>query len=568
MPQRLAISSELEDLRTELARSFVGRSSEPKGWADPGGMARALAQVQREHEGAGIPADPRSIMSAISAFRRTGVIVGARDLKYVCLGLGQPDERDWCVLSDPKMRKQVLELVERQPEMRRRIRSFQALLSSYWTFPLNEHQPKVEAMKGWRELRSWLRTERERIVNSEESKPQWFGALTRYVELLSEHPCEKLGAALLRGDASPLKDAIDCLAIPQESWVMDEAVFAQMKAATALADETFKEALPKLLPIVMGKGGVETGKRLQVRCVAQFVSRYARCKNRPEQVAMRDAAISAIGNPWLRRANWDAWVVDHNKKPDDQAREMVNGWLKRRLISDFFQLLSVDGTGDPRRVEYWLRFEPFIEDMWFALGTKAQNRKESHFDDFKIRARGRLLDLEHSTPDNNAFVMRIGQYLAVEFGATGNASFLFKWDSLAESLVTTLNAGRARACLSRRALIGENREARLVHQDSGTETWEQKFDERICPLLGRPKEPPRRSQSARVRHSTVRVGSARNPTPIEWSAFVRKHHLLVSDNRNLKGALWVEALALPEVIAGQLEDWGFRRRAPRGWWKE
>jgi len=568
MPQRLAISSELEDLRTELARSFVGRSSEPKGWADPGGMARALAQVQREHEGAGIPADPRSIMSAISAFRRTGVIVGARDLKYVCLGLGQPDERDWCVLSDPKMRKQVLELVERQPEMRRRIRSFQALLSSYWTFPLNEHQPKVEAMEGWRELRSWLRTELERIVSSEESKPQWFGALTRYVELLSEHPCEKLGAAILRGDASPLNDAIDSLAIPQESWVMDEAVFAQMKAATALADETFKKALPELLPIVMGKGGVETGKRLQVRCVAQFVSRYARCKNRPEQVAMRDAAISAIGNPWLRRANWDAWVVDQNKKPDDQAREMVSGWLKRRLISDFFELLSVDGTGDPRRLEYWLRFEPFIDDMWFALGNEAQHRKGTDFDDFKIRAMGRLLNLENSTSDNNAFVMRIGEYLAVEFGATGNAFYLFKWDSLDESLVKMLTAGHPRAYVSLLNLKAKNSEARLVHRDSTEETWEQKFDERICPLLGRPKEPPRRSQSARVRHGTVRVGSARNPTPTEWSAFVRGYRLEVVDNRSLKGALWVEALDLHPVIAKQLEKWGFRRKAVRGWYKE
>lgn len=568
MPERLAISSALKDLQTKLVLSFASRGNEPNGWADPVGMGRALAQLQREHEGAGIPADPRSIMSAITVFRRTGMVEGARDLKYLCLGMGQPDAQGWCVLSDPKMRRQVLEIVERQPQMRRRIRCFQALLSSYWTFPLNEHPPNVEMFEGWCELRSWLHSERGRIANSGESKPQWFAALTRYVELLSEHPCEKLGDALLRGDASPLNDAIDSLAIPKASWVMDEAVFSQIQAVTALIDERFKEALPNLLPIVMGNGGVEIGTRLKVRCVAQLVSRYARCEDRIEQVAMRDAAVTVIGNPWLRRVNWDAWVVDIDEKPDDQARKMVDEWLKRRLISDFFELLSVDGTGDARRLDYWLRFEPFIDDMWFALGSEARHRREIHFDDFKVRARGRLLDLEDPTPDNNAFVMRIGEYLAIEFGATGNAFYLLRWDALDESLVMRLTAGRAHASVSRHVLKSKNREDRLVHRDSTEETWEQKFDERICLLLGRPTEPPRRRQLARVRQSTVRVGSARNPTPAEWSEFVKEFNLLVTDNRNHNGALWVEALALREVIAGQLEDWGFRRRAGRGWFKE
>jgi len=70
--------------------------------------------------------------------------------------------------------------------------------------------------------------------------------------------------------------------------------------------------------------------------------------------------VGIVGNPWLRRANWDAWVVDARGKPDDQSREMVNGWLKRRLITDFLVLLVVDGTCDGRRVDYWLRFDSAI----------------------------------------------------------------------------------------------------------------------------------------------------------------------------------------------------------------
>ncbi|WP_284046778.1 EH signature domain-containing protein [Cupriavidus campinensis] len=89
---------------------------------------------------------------------------------------------------------------------------------------------------------------------------------------------------------------------------------------------------------------------------------------------MRDAATSTIGNPWLRRTHWDAYVRVGDKA-DDQAREMVFFWLKERLVADFFELLSVDGINDKRRVAYWLRFVPFVEDMWFALGSSASSRR-------------------------------------------------------------------------------------------------------------------------------------------------------------------------------------------------
>ena len=222
-------------------------------------------------------------------------------------------------------------------------------------------------------------------------------------------------------------------------------MFAQVNAATTLEDEGFKEKLLQLLLMAVGNGGVKTSEALRIRCVASLVSRYAGCKDRSEHVELRDAAVSTVGNPWLRRENWDAWVVNDKGKPDDLAREMVNGWLKRRLISDFFMLLSIGEKGDQRRLAYWLRFEPFIGDMWFALGTDAQKERGEHFDDFRSRAKGRLLDLEGATSDNNAFVMRIGEHLAVEFGAKGNAFFLFRWDSLDESLVSTLTSGINRA---------------------------------------------------------------------------------------------------------------------------
>ncbi len=526
-------------------------------------IVRARQQVQRDHDSAGVAADSRTIMAAIAGFRRTGEVDGFRGLKYVCLGVGVIDAKGWCVLGDGKLRRRVSDLVEEQEELRRRLRCFQALLSSFWTFAANDKSTSEEARVGWMELRSWLRMEFAKLVKSGMPMPQWFETLGRHAELLTNQPCERFGADLLKGDSSKLNDAMEGLAIPKTSWVLEESVYAQMSAAAALSDLTFKKAMPKLVPIALGHGGVELGEALRIRCVAALVARYAKCDDRPEDMTLRDAAVAIIGNPWLRRANWDAWVVDARSRPDDQAREMINGWLKRRLITDFFELLSVDGTGDPRRVDYWLRFEPFIEDMWFALGADAQSRRGEHFDDFKSRAKGRLLDLEDTTAENNAFVMRIGEYLAVEFGAKGNAFFLFKWASIDARLMKTLTSGQLRAEVSLFNLKAKNHESRLIHMDSARQTWEMKFDAEICPLIGhRPKTIPYKG-GRRVSVRTTPDGM----TNAAWSFFVKGKGLTVRDNRP-DGALWVLGASQPADVERQLKAWGFKQRAPRGWFKE
>lgn len=555
------MNAPLNILRMGL-RPFASGLRAPETISDPSEIVRARQQVHREHGGAGIVANSRSIMSAMASFRRSGKIDGFRDLKYVCLGIGAIDPQGWCAIADDKLRNRVAELVEGQSEMRRRIRCFQALLSSYWTFPINGKQASEDANAGWRELRSWLRAERERIVKSKEPKPPWFAALTKHVALLTDQPCETFGTALLRGDSTELRDATESLAIPSDSWVLEEAIIAQMRASCTLNDEAFKGTLQNLINIGTGRGGVELGESLRLRSVSLLVSRYAKCRERPEHMALRDAAVSIVGNPWLRRANWDAWVVDARGKPDDQSRELVNGWLKRRLITDFFELLSVDGTGDSRRVDYWLRFEPAIEDMWFALGSDAQYRRGEQFNDFRNRAKGRLLDLDGTTADNNAFVMRVGRYLLVEFGAKGNAMYVFEWDSLGQPLLDTLTSGRARASVSIHRLKDSNNIERMIHRDSAAQTWEQKFDAYLVPRIGRrPSDPPRRVGAVR----RVRSEAFTQET---WTFFARTHGLRVEDNRSRAGALWVLGVEQPNHVAVQLEAWGFRSRAPRGWFKE
>ena len=374
--------------------------------------------------------------------------------------------------------------------------------------------------------------------------------MERHAELLTNLPCEKFGKALLGGDSIGLRDAMSNLSIPGDSWVIEEAVVAQMKAAALLRDEVFKTALPDLIGIAMGRTGVTVGESLRIRCVAILVTRYAACSAKPEQPALRDAATGTLGNPWLRRSQWDAWVRKDGR-PHDQAREMVFGWLKGRLITDFFELLSVDGINDHRRLSYWLRFAPFVEDMWFALGTSAQYRHGEQFTDFRERAKGRLLDLEGTTADNNAFVMRIGAYLAVEFGSSGNAFFLFRWDALRPSVLKALTSGKARGGIWINELKNETQELKLRHVDSpvALKSWEQKFDDKLTKFI---------DQKPEQRPACVP----------DLDKFLVQANVQAADLRERGGALWVFTEERTSGLARRLKDLGFGYRYGRGWFKE
>lgn len=541
---------QLDTLRTRLLSAFELGLRRADGWTDPAATERMVERVRQRHDGPGLPPDPATIASAVAHFRRTGQPDGWRGLKRVCFGAGSPDERGWCVLSDKPMRDRLIALAQGQEEARKRVRCFQSLLSSYWSFPLASADEKSRA--GWLALREWLDSRLLSVVRDAARTPGWLSTLAANRNLLRDDPCAKYGAKLLAGDGSEFHAAIAGLGIPSDSWVPEEAVIAQMRAGAVLGHDRFRETLQGLLAVATGKAGLVPSRSLQTRCVAILVSRYAKIPGQPEHMALRDAAVNIIGNPWLRRASWDASVVDERGRPDDGAREMVYGWLKRRLIKDFFELLSEDGAGDSRRLDYWLRFEPFVDDMWFALGANARWRRGENFEDFRNRAKGRLLNLESTTADNNAFVMRMGDHVAVEFGETGNALYMFRWDGLPPAVSQKLLSGKERADVTIHQLKSSERALMTKrHRDSpkAMESWEQKFDAAICPLLGqRPKGRP-----------------AFVP---ELEAILKGYGVEGEDRRPQGGALWVLADDSHSAFSSKVRALGFRYRSGKGWYKE
>jgi hypothetical protein len=296
--------------------------------------------------------------------------------------------------------------------------------------------------------------------------PEWLNTLTDHNNLLSDSPCQRYSAELAKGDTAQLKAACSGLGITATSWVWIDALMAYVEKVCSFSDRDFNAEMPGVLKLINGRSDLKLPAHLADKATAKVVIRYSACPDKPEQSELRDTCVARIGNPWLNRTAWDAHVSH------EPARVMVEGWVKKRLIRDFFELLAHDGSADVRRLNFWLKWEPQITDMWFVLGADARKNQSAAFDSVRKRMGSSARKLTDSDDQNNAFVMRIGPLLAIEFGMTGNACYIFA--------ASEFNSDLNQQWLdSKRDLKQSNRRKWLPHQGQ----WEYKFDTELRNLL-------------------------------------------------------------------------------------
>jgi hypothetical protein len=577
-----SMPSQLFDLSTSLSRAMDSgsRSRANEFWGNPAAMSKSLAGVRKRFDSPLIRSNRQSVTMAVAEFRRSGKLAGFLETKYVCIGASE-NFSGWCLLQDERLLNALLRTAGEGTD-RRRLKCVSCLLRSYWSFPRFSDGTAEPAQKGWLTLRKWLADQTRALKSSEITKPLWFQTLNHNPNLLGDDPCKPYEHDLLAGESVRLNEAFTNLGIPADSWLREEAVLAQVKAGAGLNDAGFKSCMTQLIAIACGETDFKLSKNLSIRCIARLVSRYAESSVKPEHFVLRDSAIAFIGNPWLHRAAWDSHVLTTDGRPDVEARQMLNSWLKVRLIKDFFDLLSEDRSADGRRLNYWLRFEPMIDDMWFVLGSDAMTDKRKDYVDFRQRAKGRLLDLVGTTPtENNAFLMHIGQYVIVEFGLVGNACFVYRYDNLPADIKRRLKSEVYRAQIDIAYLKVSGHRPRLLHQGA----WEPRFDDEICPLLGS-RPPTRKSNSSPLGASlsksfvVVKKGPPKSSTqtrtsvsvaPLKVSEFERilsKHRLQISDLRSKGGCLWVLTDDLSPLVRVELKALGFAYKPGKGWWRE
>ncbi|MGC3965173.1 MAG: EH signature domain-containing protein [Rhodocyclaceae bacterium] len=550
-------------------------------------------------------------METIHGFWRSNEILCFRDVYYLSWGLSLPiREGGPCVLEDESRFRTVLKGLDdwtaERPAMYRRC--YQGLARSYFTYDV--HDPRRSSESGrtnWATLRDYLHNHTLRIADIRVN-PEWVEATLSHRQLFSAEPYAAFERELLAGDSERFKELCRRIGIPDGSWFLREVILARVKAAVRQGHTEFLQQLNLLVPLVV-QDNVLCDRGLKL-----LLDRYAQVPNHPLHVQLRDASVGAWGNPWLP-SNVMAWggVVL-------EARAMVSDWLKLEFIETFFTKLADDGLADPRRMNFWKRYVKAISGIEFALGATARNSYDSDMKALRKKMTGLTCRLEASG-NNNAFIMRMGSLVAVEFSSEGNAFYGYDarknlpFDS-SKSLYLEVDGFNS--------LKNRSRKLWMSHTDGnhGWAKWEQMFEAEfrnnfgIEPLKAAAEhlqvkqsfpsasasmpEHPKRQQAAPLRFETSQTtlsphrfpgGEVATPRAIKPASlepresppipdFTRMsfsgealerlastYGLQIDDKTSKGGNLWVRTNDTSATVAQTLTRWKFRHAPGKGWYR-
>jgi hypothetical protein len=507
-----------------------------------------------------VAAAPDKIVTALKAFYQTQKLNNFAQTRLICYGCTQTlDPNNKRLIEDRPQFKILMHAVENyrnRPVLFRRC--YRGLLNGYFSYDHRSETCPPSGVENWLDLRTFLDKWKGNLYDKGH-KPEWITALDEHPNILSAEPCQRYGDMAIQGDQSAFDDIRNRLAISDDSWLIRSIVDAQIAAAIKYSDTEFKRFIDSLLKLLSEHNLlIDSG-------LSKIINRYANCSERRVHEGLRDFAVAQWRNPWLslNAARWGSVTED--------ARKMVAGWLKEKLIAHFFSLLAEDGANDRRRVTFWQQYSEDISDMYFALGKQALARNSVDFKKMREDMDGRILKLINAgSPTNNAFIMIIGNNVIVEFGTIGNAAFIFdKRMALPFKLESNTQVAADADGLKNRyspSFVG-----RLIHNGS----WEGEFSATlrklgVSPTALRPDTTPTNTWIP-IKNSGDEIAQGIQQPSVETFSeaalhrFAQKNKLAVQDMRRLGGRLWIlTKLPLEGDNLRILKHWNFSWSETRG----
>jgi hypothetical protein len=383
----------------------------------------------------------------------------------------------------------------------------------------------------------------------------------------------------LAGDHAEVDELREVLNISNSSWFMRKLYLAQVRAAVAKPDAEFLGLLYQVLDLL------QDNQFSHDEGLALVLNRFARLRPPPLAVPLRDSAVNSWGNPWLQ-SNAMRW-----SRASPEARAMVSEWLKLEFIEAFFTLLAEEHTGDNRRLEFWARYVNSIEDIHFALGADAHENRSTDFQALRKKMDGRVVRLQDNVRSNNAFIMRMGPLVVVEFSGYSNACYGYNAN---KALPFRFDMPVVLRKDVRNSLKHSASEMWLAHQDGVREfeSWEERFEAELAAGYNiKPKSAAKRPM-VMTRPNLAPPSPARAATPARqernenlvrdiasWekthfsraalSEFEFQFGLQIEDFTlpPQGGNLWVRTDDSDLGINRVLKKWGFEyKNAKKGWW--
>jgi hypothetical protein len=542
--------------------------------------------LRMTHEGGESRPQRDVLVEAVQRFRATPILNNSREARLVSFGctelIGSSSYR---LIEDSDRFPRLLDGVERGfraylPQFRK---SYQGLLDAYFQYSPVPTIPS--GLANWNQLKHWLK-QYARDVNEPDGINQlWVTALQSNAQVFSENPAQAYGRDYLEGRDAEVNKFRQDLGIREDSWFTEQLVRARIKAATTEPqDAQFKRHIPKVLELL--KSLDKSRGTLFNEGLGGILTRFEQCRPQGVDETLRDYALAQWGNPQILGGEKSGW-----RSVSTPVRNMVSAWLNKHYIEYFFGVLAQEGRSDQRRLKFWVRYHGSLGLVNFALGPQA---RESYAPDMRA-ARTKLKDLIVALQGggdggNNAFVMSFGDWVAVEFGQTGNACFLFKQNDMPFVLGQNVSAPDVRAH-DRTRSRGASGSERMTHSQTREGTWEQRFERELASrgiypdqgyssgnafagvgVSGTPRYVP---PTTRPPVAPTSVSPPPKPLPTKFDANeerllrveCERHRFVLRDLRPSNGNLWVEIDDSDNFgLSERLVAWGFRYKAGKGWW--
>lgn len=560
--------SALDYLASLLSRS-VGLADKPL--PPDNSIDAVIAQLEQQTGGKTVMPPEDLQRQAIGRFWEFGKFESFKDARSVSFGLCLPSGVGGpCIMDDRQRFLDVLDGLKEWIKIPRWYRRcYAGLVRSYFAYDPQKKGVSVAGRENWFTLRNYLRDHARGIVDKT-GNPDWVEAVIDHQQLFGDDPCRPYADAALKGDTSTI-DYL-CLHLGEDlkvSWFMRELVLAQVKQATEFSDERFKALIPQLMNL-LSKHPVLRDQGL-ILVLNRYVATAQPVLNQP----LSDSAVGWWGNPWLpsNETRWGGVIP--------AARQMVSEWLKREFIEAFFTKLAEDGVGDRRRANFWLRYVKSMDNIQFALGVTALHSNDKDFVALRKKMAGLCTELKTTDSKNNAFVMTMGDLVAVEFGGMGNA--FYGYDARQTLPFDLSRFGSSQPVFTaknvKNSLKNDKRILWMSHQDGikGWSYWEDMFEATLKQDFG--ITPNAASRQAPVRMPTQSsAGSMPQAQILPSSSFgtfsmaaldslARAKSLIVDDLSTKNGNLWVRTDSTDPHVNRILMAWEFHYRHGKGWWR-
>jgi hypothetical protein len=461
----------LSKLKSLLALAPQGHLVRP--WAVEKTIDGHISLLERRRKDGPAAYVPKHLQEeAVTRFWSSKRVDNLKDARLVSHGVALPvGPQRLRVIEDKERFPALLEGVDKYlPIPKQYRRCYQGLMFGYFDYdPEAKEAPKI-GCENWTILRDYLGNRADRVRDGERN-PQWIDSLQQHKTLFGENPCMSYGAALLAGETREVDELREVLNISASSWFMRKLYLAPVQAAVGKPQSEFLDLLPRVLDLLQDNESVHDEGLVLV------LDRFARLRAPPLAIPLRDAAVNRWGNPWLKiyAPRWG--------RVSPEARAMVSEWTKLEFIKAFFTLLAGEHTSDSRRLEFWARYVSAIDDIHFALGADARQNSSTDFKTLRSKIADISVPLQDNVKSNNAFIMRIGPVVIVEFSGFSNACYGYTFN---DSLPFRFDKPLVLPKDSKNSLKHSSRELWLSHKDgiNGYKTWEERFEAELAGRFG------------------------------------------------------------------------------------